>query len=526
MKRLQHPTGLLVLAVLLVAMVLVTRLRLPAAQIDTVQLRLGPPPALSETGRQLDQVLREHLGAFRRQPHLAALLNIPVRTVDLAPFWVDKCEVRQGALDSFLAWWEQLPPGDPRRLAPAGARYYSSSKGHRVAGRSQAPASGISYFEAQAYCRAAGGQLPSAAQWQAVASGPAGRLYPWGDRFEPAAWPYVKAELNAAQRCGLHPASDTPQGVHDLANGVEEWTRGWDESKAPLLQGVHADKGRRALAVHALNATTRQAHPNYRSHYTGFRCIYDGRRPQLLPWGRGVHPDTVRVPGARYRFGLPADARLPQLIPVVPAVLLRTDSPLLDAEPSARSELRVARCEVSRRHYRLFLADPLVRLGLFANEHEPRHQDYRPQDWARQLAAPALPVSGLDWWSADAFARWVGGRLPSAHEWQLASAGGASGYPWGAVYEPERAVTGDAREARRVSCEALDRGASVTGLRGMGGNVSEWTRSVSVTGRDYNILVKGGNYLLPGALSAHSDFVRAVPLDHRAPDIGLRVVFD
>ena len=183
---------------------------------------------------------------------------------------------------------------------------------------------------------------------------------------------------------------------------------------------------------------------------------------------------------------------------------------------------------MSRREYRAFLNDPLARSGLFANPQEPAGEDYVPDDWERQSTDLDLPVSGMSWWAADAFARWAGGRLPRAREWQLLAAGPeARIYPWGNGYDPGAAVTADLAEHGPRACTAAElRDASAGGVRHLAGNVSEWTQSIAVDRGNYAMWVHGGNWLLPGQATARTSFGRLVPLNHRSPDIGFRVIYE
>ena len=183
---------------------------------------------------------------------------------------------------------------------------------------------------------------------------------------------------------------------------------------------------------------------------------------------------------------------------------------------------------MSRGEYAAFLDDPLARAGLFANRQEPASEDYVPADWERQIEDPGLPVAGMSWWAADAFARWAGGRLPRLEEWQLTAAGPAARvYPWGNRYDPEAAVTGDLTEPGLRHCPAGGvRDESAAGALHLAGNVSEWTQSIAVEGGNYAMWVQGGNWILPGRETARTSFGRLVPLNHRSRDIGIRVVYD
>ncbi len=57
------------------------------------------------------------------------------------------------------------------------------------------------------------------------------------------------------------------------------------------------------------------------------------------------------------------------------------------------------------------------------------------KDCAAPAAGDAAPVTCVDWDQANAFARWVGGRLPSDAEWEYAArgAGKEATYPWGSA---------------------------------------------------------------------------------------------
>ena len=527
-----------VLALLLIGTLGVTRVRLPATQMERVQVSLNSAPEdISQRAQALDTLLREEISALKN-PRLINELAIPAEIVSTRRLWVDRCEVRQKPFEDFLLWHAQQDPATVQARIkapdePKGWKYASSSSEHKVAGRPQAPASGVSYFGAYAYCRASGGRLPTSNEWQIIAGGREGRLYPWGNNFKDQhkAWPYRDGALNAAQICGLHPSTDTPASVHDLANGVMEWSaidytaasyRVGGQNKATVHGVPPSSAKNRSIA--ALNATQNQLEPRLRSHQVGFRCVYWRRPKSVTPWD--ARHRTSIVEAGEYQIGLPSDARLPRLLSVLPP------DEIQKLDITARKTLtawrmKVARCETSRKHYRLFLRDPLVLLGLFANEAEPDNTSYIPTEWEQQLQAPELPVVGINWWAADAFARWVGGRLPSSEEWQLVSSGqGAHQYPWGNEYHAQYSMNAELVDASIQSCGSFERDISDGGVHDMAANVSEWTRSITTGKAGYLVWVSGGSYLLPGTHTAQADFRRTIPLDYRAPDVGFRVVFD
>ncbi|UUO05676.1 formylglycine-generating enzyme family protein [Blastopirellula sp. J2-11] len=97
-----------------------------------------------------------------------------------------------------------------------------------------------------------------------------------------------------------------------------------------------------------------------------------------------------------------------------------------------------------------------------------------------------LPVVGLCWYEAAAYARWVGKRLPSDPEWMKAGAWpvplpGAEPiqrrFPWGESMDQGRANLWGCGPEHVVSVDQYGSGASVGGCHQLIGNVWEWTSS-------------------------------------------------
>lgn len=99
------------------------------------------------------------------------------------------------------------------------------------------PVVSVNFHDARAYCEWLNMQtstdlpegchfrLPSEAEWEKAARGPDGRLWPWGNSFEPTFCNSNEGGPDAVIAVGAHaPQSDSVYGVSDMCGNIWEWT--------------------------------------------------------------------------------------------------------------------------------------------------------------------------------------------------------------------------------------------------------------------------------------------------------------
>jgi formylglycine-generating enzyme required for sulfatase activity len=106
------------------------------------------------------------------------------------------------------------------------------------------PVVGVSWNQADAYCRWAGKRLPSEAEWEYAASGPQNLTWPWGNTFDVS---LAAASAADTQPVDSYPDGVSPFGVYNMAGNVAEWVADmFDENfygNSPALNPVNTGSG-------------------------------------------------------------------------------------------------------------------------------------------------------------------------------------------------------------------------------------------------------------------------------------------
>ena len=158
-----------------------------------------------------------------------------------------------------------------------------------------------------------------------------------------------------------------------------------------------------------------------------------------------------------------------------------------------------------------------------------------PSHWRDSKFPPndaKLPVVNVSWDDANAYAKWIGKRLPTEAEWEFAARGPEGKiYPWGNSWNAANANAGKESGGAVTKVGSFPHGASQFGILDMCGNVWEWTSSSLTNYADETKeiapgkVIRGGSFDTPSK-RATTTYRGVLPSDRLRDKTGFRLAKD
>jgi formylglycine-generating enzyme required for sulfatase activity len=188
-------------------------------------------------------------------------------------------------LDGVLIGTWPVTVGNMRSFVEATGRPVTGALGVRLAADELAdhPATEVCFADATAFCAWASARierpvrLPRGDEWEAAARGPEGRVWPWGDVFDPERCNSVEAAWGWTVPVHAHPTGAAAGGAEQMAGNVWEWVGdppdedGWRTVRG----GSYLDTAWGVRAARALPADPERA-----TSTTGFRIAIEFGGPR------------------------------------------------------------------------------------------------------------------------------------------------------------------------------------------------------------------------------------------------------
>ncbi len=157
--------------------------------------------------------------------------------------------------------------------------------------RDKMPVTGVTWFDANNFCKWSRKRLPTEAEWEKAARGPQGFEYPWGNKWDASKISTMSEDDEAPYSpIGSYPGDVSAYGVYDMAANVSEWVDAWydaypgESSTSSRFYGKtqRVVRGGMASSGHydSLSVVFRAAKRNHLFPSTalidlGFRCAKD-----------------------------------------------------------------------------------------------------------------------------------------------------------------------------------------------------------------------------------------------------------
>ncbi|WP_010582018.1 DUF1501 domain-containing protein [Schlesneria paludicola] len=212
----------------------------------------------------------------------------PPHPAEVSSFWMSRTHITNSMYRSFVATTGHRPQEFYNQHLMGSALFYGDDQ----------PAVGVSYEDAVAYCRWAGGRLPTEAEWEFAARGSDGREYPWGNEPPTAASAVFGRTVGhggASAPVGTTKDDCSPFGILDMAGNVMEWCADWFAPYSTEIRTLERDPrggvqgvnrvvrgGCWAYEARSLRTTERlQQPPQQRLNLIGFRIVRDATKNEV-----------------------------------------------------------------------------------------------------------------------------------------------------------------------------------------------------------------------------------------------------
>jgi formylglycine-generating enzyme required for sulfatase activity len=192
----------------------------PRAVFEPQMARVPAGPFLmGSTDEQVQQAIKDGLDKQ------FADWERPQHTVELSEYSIGKYPVTNAEYQAFVREAGYQPP-----------RHWDGDK--YPEGKGDHPVVNVSWNNAVAYCQWLSEKtgkpyrLPTEAEWEKAARGTDGRIYPWGNDWDPAKLNSAEGGARDTTPVGQYsPMGDSPYGCADMAGNVWEWCADWFDEK-------------------------------------------------------------------------------------------------------------------------------------------------------------------------------------------------------------------------------------------------------------------------------------------------------
>jgi hypothetical protein len=137
-------------------------------------------------------------------------------------------------------------------------------------GDEKKPATNVSWVDAKKYAEWLNKDLPTEEEWEKAARGIDGRLFPWGNKWDPKKCNTRLSGIGGKTDIDKYPDGQSPYGCYDMAGNVWEWTKTFkeDNDTAIVKGGSWSKFGILPWCSYRFDYEVREGQQN-----VGFRCV-------------------------------------------------------------------------------------------------------------------------------------------------------------------------------------------------------------------------------------------------------------